>query len=367
MVERSFFPERILVIRLGAIGDLLCSTPVVTNLRKNYPQSHIVFLVEKKFEEVLIGNPHLDELILFDRPSHRLSLRWWRRGATRSNPIIRLIEELKFLIKIRHRRFDLTIDLLGTLRTALLSFVSGAKQRVGFTYRFRKLFYNIRVVAKNPQYVVDFNLDSLRALGLKIMSKDLVFNVPESSRRFAKDFFRRGEVISPKVGQSSRLTKNIGIFPGGGWSSKRWRGERYAKLGDKIQKELDCEVILLGGPQEKGVLSEIASRMNRKPMILEGVSLKKFAGVVENLDLLIGNDSGPIYIAIALKVPTITLFGPTDSKNATPPDGKHIAISKNHLCRNPNAISCILQDCCIQSITVEEVLEKVREVLKNCP
>ncbi|MCH7761582.1 glycosyltransferase family 9 protein [candidate division TA06 bacterium] len=305
---------------------------------------------EKRFEEIFQGNPFLDELIVFDRESfQKLSL------------FRRIIEELKFIHEVRRRRFDLAIDLQGTLRSALLSFLSKTRHRVGYTYRFRKTFYNIRVIGRNPQYAVEYNLDTLRALGLSVEEKDLVFSLPEDARRFGREFLKSHSLRTPEL----RGNRVVGLFPGGGWSAKRWSVEKYAELGERIEKELGFEVLLLGGPQEKGVLSEISSRMANQPWILEDVSLKKFGGVLEKLDLLVGNDSSPTHIAIALGVPTITFFGPTDAQSATPPGGRHIAISRNEYCRKPNTLTCDLPDCCIQSIEVEEVMEKVKEVLES--
>ncbi|MCH7761305.1 glycosyltransferase family 9 protein [candidate division TA06 bacterium] len=340
MVERSFNPERILVIRLRKMGDLLCATPVVTNLRRNFPNSTISFLVEERYKEVLEGNPDLDELISFDR-SH-------------SSLFQRILYEFRFLRKVRQKDFDLTVDLLGTLRTAILSLLSGAKQRVGFTYRVRKFFYNIRVEARNPQYVVDFNLDTLRTLGLKIETKELIFSLSEEAERFGKAFWK---------GHGTK--KVVGLFPGGGWPAKRWSVEKFAELGERIEKELGYTILFLGGPQEKGVLSEISIRMAKKPWILEGIGLKELGAVLKGLNLLIGNDSGPINLAIALEVPTITLFGPTNPQNHNPPNGRHIALSRYVICRNPTAFVCDLPNCCIQSIQVEEVVEKVKEVLES--
>jgi heptosyltransferase-1 len=339
MVERSYIPERILITRLGAIGDLICSTPVITNLKRNFPRSYIAFLVDKKYEEVLRGNPYLDELILYDRESFQ-----------NHSLVRRVFEELKFVYRVRRRRFDLTIDLLGSLRTALLTYLSGSKKRVGFTRRVRKALYNFRIAGR-PAYIVDKNLDTLRPFGLNIDSKNLVFSIPDEAKQFGKQFF---------IQNSNGI---IGLFPGGAWSAKRWKAEKFAELGERIQRELNVEVLLLGGPMEEEIVSEINSHMRKKLTVVQGVSLKRFGGVIQNLKLFVGNDSGPTHIAIALGIPTITLFGPTHPYSAIPPGGRHIAISRNEDCKNPHTLTCDLPDCCLQSIQVEEVMDKVREAL----
>jgi lipopolysaccharide heptosyltransferase II len=348
MAERSFIPERILITRLGAIGDLLCTTPVITNLKRNFPKSYIAFLVDKKYEEVLRGNPYLDELILYDR-----------EGFQNLSLVRRVFEELRFVYRVRRRRFDFTIDLLGSLRTALLTYLSGSKKRVGFTRRVRKALYNFQIAGR-PVYIVDKNLDTLRPFGLNIESKDLVFTVPEEAQKYGKN------LIIHNLQFTNHNSKGlIGLFPGGAWSAKRWRAEKFAELGERIQRDLNVEVLLLGGPMEEEIVSEIISLMKNKPTVVQGVSLKKFGGVIQNLKLFVGNDSGPTHIAIALGIPTITLFGPTHPYSAIPPGGRHIAISRNEDCKNLHTLTCDLPDCCLQSIEVEEVMEKVREVLNG--
>ncbi|MFQ5905107.1 MAG: glycosyltransferase family 9 protein, partial [bacterium] len=206
-------PKNILVIRPGAMGDILVATPVLPNLRRAFPRSRIAFLVDKKFADVLKANPYVDEVIKFDRAG--MGSFWGLR---------RMKRELAFLAFMRAKRFDLVFDLLGNLRSAILCAATGARERVGYTYRVRKFFYNRRVLARNPQYVVDFNLESLRMVGVPVGNRDIHLPADESDKSFAGGWLSMREI--------DRKRLLIGLFPGGGWPSKRWPEEYFAQLGD---------------------------------------------------------------------------------------------------------------------------------------
>ena len=337
--------ENILVIRPGAMGDILVATPVLLNLRNAFPKSRIAFLVQKRFADVLKANPYIDELIEFDKESVG---HFWGIG--------RLKKELAFLASIRARRFDLALDLLGNLRTAILCVASGAKERVGYTYRIRKFFYNRRVVARNPQYVVDFNLDSLRMLGVPIEKKDIYLPAEESDKTSA------GEWLAGHGLDEDRLL--IGLFPGGGWSSKRWPEEHCARLGDMLSSRLNASVLVMGGPLERSSVKEIIFSMSSTPFEVEGLPLSRFAGLISKLHLFISNDSGPRYLAVAAGIPSIGLFGPTNATNANPTESIHSAITYGGDCLGCNKLTCTDQTC-MKKILPEAVFEESCRLLKE--
>ena len=140
--------NKILVIKPAAIGDVLLSTPVVENLRYSFPDAEIYFLTQKFCKEVLTGNPFITRVLTYD-----LSL----DGGW-------------FIIKnIRKQRYDLIIDLFGNPRTALITYLSRAKYKVGFKFRQRKYAYNIKLDSRGGEvHNAEFNLDALRALGLEV-------------------------------------------------------------------------------------------------------------------------------------------------------------------------------------------------------
>jgi lipopolysaccharide heptosyltransferase II len=336
---------RILVIRPGAMGDILVSTPLLANLKAAFPRGHIAFLVGSRFVPVLKANPYLDEVVVFDKNALG---RLWTPGRMRN--------EMKFIAEVRDRRFDIVFDLLGNLRSAILSLWSGSRIRVGYNYRVRKFFYNRTVIARNPQYVVEFNLDSLRRVGIPIVSSGIHLPVDDADVSFAA-----GWLSEKGLDGEAPL---IGLFPGGGWQSKRWPEEHFSKLGDMLVRHLGATVLIMGGPMEEHSVSRIASKMSSTPLRVRGLPLSRFAGLVSRLDLFVSNDSGPRYLAVAAGVPSIGLFGPTNGSNATPRDPKHVALTYHGECIGCNRLFCAEKDC-MKGISPERVYEEAVRLLRS--
>jgi ADP-heptose:LPS heptosyltransferase len=337
--------DNILVIRYGAMGDVLVATPLLPNLRAAFPESRISFLVQKRFAGALRKNPYLNEVIEFDRD-----------GMGQVWGIGRIKKELRFLASIRQREFDAVFDLQGNLRTAILALMSGARERVGFTYRIRKYFYNRKVPARNPQYVVDFNLDTLRAVGIPVKAGGITIPVDESDKAFASRWLterglKEGDLL-------------IGLFPGGGWQSKKWCEDSFSKLGEMLSSGLKAKVLLIGGPQEAESVKRIVSSMRGKAHEVLGLSLSELAGLITKLDLFVSNDSGPRYIAVGAGIPSIGLFGPTSFANANPPCAIHSAVTYGGDCLACNKTACE-DNKCMKGISPERVFEECRKLLKQ--
>lgn len=332
---------KILVIKLRALGDVLVSTPVLANLRDFYPDSEIYFLTDIENGEILLNNPHLNEVIILPKG--------WMR-------------EVRTLLDIRKKKFDIVFDLFGNPKSAWITLLSGAKIRAGFSYRIRKMAYNIKILPDNPKYVIDFLLDILEPFGITVKTREMVFPMSFENRKFALEFYNKENINAHET--------IIGLFPGGGWKSKRWEVEKFAELGDILIEEMGFRVIIFGGENDRRDVEKILSKMRQKPSVLIGARLHDFGAVVSNISLWVGNDSGPKYIAITLGVPTITIFGPTDSYNATPKDANHIALKSDVPCLVCNQLICPKKlpheyMACMRKITVEEVFNNIKSQISN--
>jgi heptosyltransferase-3 len=134
--------NKILVIKPAAIGDVLLSTPVPENLRHNFPNAEIVFLTQKFCKEVLTGNPFINRILTYD---------------------LKLDSGRCIIRNIRKQKYDLIIDLFGNPRTAIITFRSGARYKVGYTFNWRSVAYNIKVKPRGGEvHNIEFNLDSLK-------------------------------------------------------------------------------------------------------------------------------------------------------------------------------------------------------------
>ncbi|CUS77612.1 heptosyltransferase-3 [Candidatus Kryptonium thompsonii] len=319
--------SKILVIKLRAIGDVLLSTVVLKNLRHNFPHVKIDFLTEPPSKEIIEGNPYVDELIIFEREKN----------------------SLKKFYELRKRKYDLVIDLFCNPRSALLTFITGAKYRVGYAFRGRSYAYNVKLKPrKEVHHNVEFNLDALRALGLEIIDKEIYMPIDENAENFAKKFWNENKLNEKVV---------VALNPSGTWETKRWRLEKFARLGDEIAKNFKAKILILWGNQnELEDAQKISSMMEIKPIIPPRTNLKQMASILKRCSFMISNDSAPMHIATAVGTPTLGIYGPTNPYAQGPYGEKHLWVRREDLdCIACNLTKCPIGNICMKELSVETV------------
>ena len=226
--------RKILVIKPAAIGDVLLATPLIENLRYHFPDIEINFLTQKYCKEALTGNPFISRILTYNLE--------WDSGW--------------FIIKkIRKQKYDMVIDLFCNPRTALITFLSGARYKIGFRFRGRTYAYNIKVKRRsNEIHNVEFNLDVLRALGLEIISSVPKFYINEIHREFAGNFFDENNLNNSNV---------IGINPSGTWPTKVWYPEKFSQLINSFGPGFNF-ILFWGNEIEKKVAEKIKAGSDKK-------------------------------------------------------------------------------------------------------
>jgi lipopolysaccharide heptosyltransferase II len=330
--------EKVLVVKLRAIGDVLLSTPVIKNLRYNFPNAKIDFLTEPPSKEIIEGNPFVDELIIFEREDN--------------NP--------KKFLNLRKRKYDLVIDLFCNPRSALITFITGAKFRVGYAFRGRSYAYNIKLKPRSGVYHnVEFNLDALRAIGLEIVDKKIYIPLSDESEKFAEKFWRENNLNEKIV---------VALNPSGTWGTKRWGLDKFAQLGDKISEKFNAKILILwGNENELEDAKKISSMMKTKPILPPKTNLKQLASILKRCSFMISNDSGPMHIATAVETPTLGIYGPTNPYAQGPYGEKHLWIRKEDLeCIACNLTECPIGNKCMRELSVDAVFDAfVKLVEKN--
>jgi len=328
----SIQPKRLLIIQLRRIGDVLLSTPVVRAIRLRYPRIHLAFLTESESRSLLENNPMLDELMV------------WESGQY-SNPahIIRILRGL------REKRFDTVIDLQGSPRTASAALWSGAKNRVGFDYRGRKLFYNIKVKRDPlPKYGSAFKLDILKPLGL--ISDDFKPEIYLTAEAIAwgKRFFSRYQLADSDF--------KVALSPASRRPYKRWPLENFSKLASWLASHFGAKVILLWGPGERSIADKVAENAGANVLVSDQTqSLQEVAALIQSCNLFIGNDNGLKHITTAVGTPTFTIYGPSDPASWTYPDPQnHRYIKGFCACQGRQKRKCP-GPVCLTSVSVEQV------------
>lgn len=332
--------DKILVIKPAAIGDVLLSTPVVENLRHNFPDSVIVFLTQKFCKEVLSGNPFIDRVMTYD---------------------LSLDSGYCLLRNIRKQRYDLVVDLFGNPRTALITFASKAKYKVGYRFRMRSYAYNIKVKPRGGEvHNVDFNIDSLKSLGLEIISRQPKLYINHVHNEFADEFFTSNGLKSNEV---------IGINPCGSWESKVWYLEKFAQLINKFGGNFKFLLFWGYGKEleEAGKLKEMAGGSN--VYLLPEVDLKYSGALMKKCRLFLTNDTGPMHIASALGVNVAAIFGPTNPVLQGPLNQNSVVIRNEEL----DCLGCNLtriSDCpnlhkCMDGLSVDYVYTELLKFIEK--
>jgi predicted lipopolysaccharide heptosyltransferase III len=329
-------PERILVIKLRYVGDVLLATPVLSRLRENFPKARLAMLVNPGTDDVVRDHPALDEVLVLERGN--LARQW------------------RFVQDLRRRRFDLVIDLTDADRSALLSWLSSAPVRLGYNSegRWRGVLYTQVVAAdRSAMHTVHYHLKAIEALGLAGPPLAPILAVAPEARREADRLLREAGVDGARP--------FVCLHPGARWWFKAWPAERFAALADLIQQETPAQALFLGGEQERSLESRIADDMKTPFRSLIGkTGLRALAAVLERAALMVSNDNGPMHMAAALGVPVIGLFGPSDPAVWGPWGDGHRTFYKGLDCR-----ACFHPDCfrgeqnCMRLITLQEVWEAV--------
>jgi ADP-heptose:LPS heptosyltransferase len=327
--------HRILIVKLRAIGDVILSTVVTKNLRLAFPGAQIHYLTESASAEVLKGNPFVDDVLVYDR-------------AAMSGPgLIRAV---------RRGRYDLVLDLFGNPRTALLTWLSGARRRVGFRFRGRAYAYNVLAEPRGDSvHNTQFNLDALSALGVPIQDRHIYFSFDDADARYVDSFW------PPAFGGGSLV---VGINSGGGWYTKRWGLDRFAGLADRLSEELGARIVLLWGPGQLPDAEEIRRRMVRDAFIPPATTLRQLGALIKRCSILVSNDSGPMHIGSAVGTPVLGIFGPTDPRLQGPYGENHLVVRNEGLdCLGCNLTACPIGHPCMLGLSVEPVLQAVRQLI----
>jgi len=272
--------ERILIIRLSAIGDVVRTLPAVNALRDRFPTAHIVWVVEEKARDLLVHQPEIDETIIFKRIR-------WEKSILNPLSFLRTVGEVyRFVKELRGKHYDIAFDFHGILKSGLISYMSGAKQRVGFDRGYCKEWnhlFNNRKVSPGSNRISRFerNFALLSPLGLEGGRGDVDLHVSQEDVEYVDQFFR-----SRCAGMSGLL---VAIHPGTSPKTtyKRWLSTKYSELADRLVEELKVSVLFTWGPGERAMVDEVRARMRRDSMVApETHSLKQLAEIFRRCSIV---------------------------------------------------------------------------------
>lgn len=328
------------------------ATPVPRAIKRRIPGAHVTWLVEEKAQDILLGNPDIDEVMVFPRARLRELRR--RRAYGRL-----AIEGFRFIRTLRAHRFSVAFDLQGLLRSGVLTWLSGAKHRVGFAdaRECSTLFLTHRVQPQSPYVRAGGrSLDALRLLDILPDSFDLTVPVATDDDQAAVRILE-----SAGVGRGCRIAT---LCPATTRPNKHWTEEGFAALIDGLYRRYGLTSVLLGGPGDEPLLRRIEALAEVPPVLLAGrTSLKQASAVIRRSELLVSVDTGLLRVGLAMRTPTIALFGPTNPKHL---EGEPITVINKRFPCAPCSRHPICGDRdCMYAITPGEVLEAAEMWLRQ--
>ncbi|MFC1496432.1 glycosyltransferase family 9 protein [Candidatus Margulisiibacteriota bacterium] len=330
--------DKILIILLGAIGDVLLATPSIAGFKKKYPKSNISFLVGKWSAPILYNNPKVDHLVESDDAS------FYEKQVL---PLLTLIRRL------RKEKYDLVFCLQRSRIWSLFMALVGAK--AGFRIGKKQ---NERVQHKVERFLSVFQL-----FDPEIKAGELEIFPDQKDEAMAESIINKKRVVALCVGG--------GHNPGTRTRRKRWPEARFVELAKKIKQSSRAELLFVGGESDKNATARVISKLDFKVIDKTGeTTLLQLAALLKRSLALVTGDTGPMHIGIAAKTTVIALMGPTDPKQTGPFGNNAVVLYENLSCSpcfkdDRSFDECKLNQKCMNNITVDAVYSALRTVLKN--
>ncbi len=339
-------PRSILIVKPCCLGDVLMATATLGALRARFPSAHLAWVVGSWSRPALAANPKLDELIDGDGLGVGTPFRW--------------ASYLGLIRRLRRRRFDLAVVLDRSPRLALLPWLSGVTVRAGLDNLDRGLALTVKVPCPPQRHEAELYLDVARALDVPVDEPALEFYTTPAETAWAEATVN-GDPVAVHPGG--------GINPGTNLPAKRWPAERFAAVITRLLEQ-GVKVALLGGASDAEVVAQVKGHLPAQEGLMDfggQLDLGQMGALLRRCRLYLGNDSGPLHLAVAVGTPVVGIYGPSSPANYGPFDAHSIALYADAPCNpcfgpgrtTPDACdrSCLIQ------ITVQQAWEAVQAFL----
>ena len=332
---RPLFPKhkqvgRILIVSTTALGDTLWATPAIENLRRSFPKAYLAVLTAPIGGEVFQSNPHIDQIFILKEPLLPRFFSLWRT----------LYKEQFDTVLLFHASQRLTLPLCSLL---------GASRIIG-TAGMNKGLDSLLTepLGSHAQHEIVRRLNIAQSIGAQTPIETLSF------------FLEPSERLPPRPQGPS-----IALHPGSKDAFKRWPAENFIALGRRLKEAFSCEILITGTREERPLMEQIAQQIPGALIDASHRSLRQFAALLQQIDLLISNDTGPVHLACALGRPVVAIYSSTDPFLC----GPHKAPNATVISRRPTCDPCLKRKCrdpfCFLQIGPEEVFKAAVQKLKR--
>ena len=325
--------NRVLIVRLGSLGDIIHTIPAAAAIRRTYPDAAIDWLVDVRHRELLDLVPFVDRKISIDTSS--AGSLWSALG------------------ELRRAHYDAALDLQGLLKSAVLARLSGAARVVGFPAellreRAARVFYT-ETAGDAERHVIDKNLSMIRAIGVRM--PDVAFPLEDRNPGIAAQ-------ARSRLGLADGAPFAL-INPGAAWPNKRWPPVYFAELSREIAKRHGLRSLVLWGPGEQQLADAVVTASDNTAAVSPPTTVADLVSLSKAAALMISGDTGPLHIAAAAGTPIVGIFGPTDPKRNGPWAPDDLVVSRFGACVCHYQRQCRIAGWCLLDISPREVMELV--------
>lgn len=338
-------PKNIIVRMPNWLGDLVMATPILADMRLHWPKAKITAMCQGGLGSVIQEDPHIDEILKFNRPSG-----WLHRQVHGD-----------IIAPLRKGQYDLGILLTNSFSSAWWFWRGKVKNRLGFATHGRSWLLDFPIAfpaARKTQHLVLTYKALLQPFGIPLSKTPPRLYLTIEEQKEAQDWLATFRINPQDI--------VVGINPGAAYgSAKCWLPERFIKLTEKLLENPRVKVIYFGDKAGSSLVLDICAGFSERVINLAGkTSLRQLMAMIQSCHLFLTNDSGPMHVASALSVPLIALFGST-SDIATSPYNGGLVIHKHVACSPCYRRECPIDFRCMKEISVEEVYKNINSLLDS--
>jgi lipopolysaccharide heptosyltransferase I len=341
--------SRFLIVRLGALGDIVHAIPVAAALRRAFDGARIDWLVSAKHHELLDLVPVIDRRLVVND----------RAGAAGGATLVAAVREL------RRNRYDVAIDLQGLIKSAAIARMSGAARVLGFSTRHlrerlaRPFYTDVHdpgggaIRDRAAGHVVHLNLGLLRALGIDAGKAEFPIEAAPSA-------------VAQSIKEATRGRYAL-LNPGAAWPNKRWPPARLAAVASVLAERHRLRSVVLWGPGERDLAEQVVASTGGAALLSPQTSIADLVALARGAAIMVSGDTGPTHIAAAVGTPLVGIYGPTRPERNGPWQPADVTVSRADTCECHHLRRCRRETMCLLDIAAAEVIEAVERRLAAEP
>lgn len=315
--------NRILVITLSNIGDIILTTPVIGALAKTFPDARLDVMVGPNGKEIFEKDPNIFKVIIYDKH-------------------MPMTDKARLQMKLKKLRYDLVVDIRNTIFPLLIS----PKCR---TATIQKFPHHILHSKKKHLY-------RLKSVGVDRMDEPSYIHITKDDEEYVDKILKEYAIPEPIVV----------ISPGAKSHIKRWTAEGFAEVADRLIVECKASVVFVGAKEDEAIVSDIIAKMKNKPYnLVDKTSIRQLASLIKRSKVLVTNDSAPLHLGNAVGAKVVAIFGPTDPRKYGPTGEFDVVINEKLSCAPCEEAECAHNYECMRSIAPDAVFDAAKMIIEG--